>query len=325
VNLIGLLLLGLTVAGEPDVKQAIEKGLRRLDEGAGKYVTRKACFSCHHQALTMHALHMAKQRGFSINEDREREQIAFTLKSFSGKLDAVRKGTKVEGGNTMAGYALFALEGVEHKKDDVTDALVEYLLVRQKPDGSWPAIMPRPPTEGSSFTNTALTIRALKVYAAKSEQRDKAIEKGRDWLWKHAPKDTEDRVFLLRGLVSAEADARKIAEVRDGLVKDQRKDGSWSQTAKLAGDAYATATVLLALRVAGMETEDEVYQRGVRYLLQTQKADGAWIVETRSDPVQVFFDNGDPGGKSQFISFATTGWAVLALLETIPVMSKNQK
>jgi hypothetical protein len=32
----------------------------------------------------------------------------------------------------------------------------------------------------------------------------------------------------------------------------------------------------------------------------------------------VFFDNGDPHGKSQFISFAATGWAVLALLETVP-------
>jgi hypothetical protein len=34
--------------------------------------------------------------------------------------------------------------------------------------------------------------------------------------------------------------------------------------------------------------------------------------------LQLFFDNGDPGGKSQFISFAATGWAVLALLEQFP-------
>jgi N-acyl-D-amino-acid deacylase len=41
-------------------------------------------------------------------------------------------------------------------------------------------------------------------------------------------------------------------------------------------------------------------------------------VQTRSRPVQVFFDNGDPGGKSQFISFLATGWATLALLEACP-------
>jgi len=52
--------------------------------------------------------------------------------------------------------------------------------------------------------------------------------------------------------------------------------------------------------------------------LDTQKEDGAWIVQTRARPLQLFFDNGDPGGKSQFISFAATNWAVLALLETVP-------
>jgi squalene cyclase len=305
-------------AAEPDTKTAIEKGLRRLEEGAGNYVKRKACFSCHHQALTMHALYSARQRGFTTNEDRECEQIAFTLDTFKPKLDAVRKGTRVEGGNTMAAYALFALEGVDHKPDEVTDALIEYLLGRQKPDGSWPAIMPRPPTEGSSFTNTALTIRALKVYAPKGEARARAIEKGRDWLVKNEPKDMEDRVFLLRGLVSAEADPRKIVAVSDGLMNAQNKDGSWSQIPNRAGDAYATGTVLMALRAAGMKPDDDVYKKGVRFLMETQKADGSWIVDTRSEPVQVFFDNGDPGGKSQFISFAATGWAVLALLETVP-------
>ena len=86
----------------------------------------------------------------------------------------------------------------------------------------------------------------------------------------------------------------------------------------MSGDAYATATVLVALRHAGLDSGHEAYQKGVKYLLDTQKADGAWIVQTRSRPLQRFFDNGDPGGKSQFISFAATNWAVLALLETIP-------
>jgi N-acyl-D-amino-acid deacylase len=86
----------------------------------------------------------------------------------------------------------------------------------------------------------------------------------------------------------------------------------------LDGDAYATGTVLLALRGAGVATTDPAFQKGVNYLVKTQKPDGSWLVETRSKPVQIFFDNGDPGGKSQFISFAATGWATLALLEQYP-------
>ena len=91
---------------------------------------------------------------------------------------------------------------------------------------------------------------------------------------------------------------------------------------KMDGDAYATATALVALRRAGLDTKGEAYQMGVRHLLRSQRADGAWVVKTRSKPLQRFFDNGDAGGKSQFISFAVTNWAVPALLETMPVRAR---
>jgi hypothetical protein len=55
----------------------------------------------------------------------------------------------------------------------------------------------------------------------------------------------------------------------------------------------------------------------VAFLLKTQQPDGSWLVETRSKPIQKFFDNGDPHGKSQFISITATGWAVAALATTL--------
>ena len=119
----------------------------------------------------------------------------------------------------------------------------------------------------------------------------------------------------MRGLTALKIDMTKA---RRALVRDQRPDGSWSQLPKLPGDAYATAGVLLALRAAGVPRSDAVYRKGIAYLLRTQKPDGSWIVTTRSRPVQTFFDNGDPGGKSQFISFAATGWATWALIDSLP-------
>jgi hypothetical protein len=86
----------------------------------------------------------------------------------------------------------------------------------------------------------------------------------------------------------------------------------------MAGDAYATGTALTALRHAGLEPTHAAYRRGVKYLLRTQDGEGGWLVQTRTRPLQVYFDNGDLGGKSQFISFAATNWAVLALLEATP-------
>jgi N-acyl-D-amino-acid deacylase len=326
---LSLLLVSLARSETPadPVKAAIEKGLRRLEQGAASYVKNRQCFSCHHQATTILALTSARKRGFEIEPAKLQQQVDFTIATFRHKREQVAKGQAVPGGNTMSAYALFALDAAGHAADETTAALVDYLLARQKPDGSWPAVTQRQPSEGSSFTNAALALRVLRQYGpakdadGADERRariDQAWTRGRDWLLKSQPSHTEDRAFRLRGLVTAEADAKEIADAKAALLKEQRDDGGWSQLADRSSDAYATGTVLLALRSAGLEASDPAYQKAVKYLLATQREDGAWIVETRSRPVQVFFDNGDPGGKSQFISFAATGWAVCALLETVP-------
>ena len=309
-----------SAAAPPDATaHAIRRGLDRLQVGAASYAEKRQCFSCHHQALTVAALAGAKRRGFAVDEALLKDQVRFTLASFTPKLAQVRKGQSVPGGNTMAAYALFALRQADHPRDDTTSALVEYLLVRQHADGSWPALMPRPPSEGSKFTNTALALQALAHYGSgdtPSRRRvDLAFAKGKAWLTTHEPATTEDRVFHLRGLVALKEDATKA---RRALERGQLPDGSWAQLPELPGDAYATAGVLLALRAAGVPEGDPGYRMGIAYLLQTQNADGSWIVATRSRPVQTFFDNGDPGGKSQFISFAATGWATWALIDSVP-------
>lgn len=319
-----LLAHSCAIAAEPTLKPAIEKALRRLDQGSGNYIKNRKCFSCHHQAVAILSMTAAGKRGIAIDPVKLRQQVDFTLDTFRPKLDRVAEGKSVPGASTMTVYALFTLEAAAHPADDTTDALVRYLLVRQNADGSWSALARRPPTEGSPFTNTALGVRALRVYGMKKDDEEHnrlvtaAIERGKEWLAQASPKDTEDRAFHLQGLVEVD-EAARIAVARATLIKEQRDDGSWSQLpGKRDGDAYATAIVLIALRRAGLAVDDPAYRKGVKYLLTTQKEDGSWLVETRSRPVQEFFDNGDPGGKSQFISFAATGWATLALLEALP-------
>jgi squalene cyclase len=320
--LLSLLLFAPARADEKDVRAAIERGLKRIDQGAANYVKNSSCYSCHHQAHAVPILVGAKARGFSVNEKRLPEQLAFTLETFRPYKEQILKGRGIPGGNTMAAYALLTLEQGGHKRDDVTDVLIEYLLVRQKPDGSWPALMKRPPSEGSSFTNMALVLRALRKWQSDDgelqKRIDSAFEKGKRWLLANTPEDTEDRAFLLRGLIAAGADKGLIGKARDRLLESQNDDGSWSQLPNLTGDAYVTGLVLMSLRQADVTVDHTAYRKGVAYLVKTQQEDGSWMVATRSRPVQKFFDNGDPHGKSQFISFAATGWAVQALLETIP-------
>jgi hypothetical protein len=72
---------------------------------------------------------------------------------------------------------------------------------------------------------------------------------------------------------------------------------------------------MTALRASGtVAVGDDVYARGVRYLLASQQADGSWYVKTRALPVQAHFETGFPHGRDQFIAAAATNWAVQALI-----------
>ena len=75
---------------------------------------------------------------------------------------------------------------------------------------------------------------------------------------------------------------------------------------------------MFALREAGIAADSRVYRRAVRYLLKTQLADGSWLVRTRSNPTQSYFESGFPHGPDQFISAAATNWATQALLLSLP-------
>ena len=314
-------------SADDPVRAAVEKGLRRLEQGAANYTKNRQCFSCHHQAIPMAAFDLARRRGFAVDEEEVRHQVEFTLDAFRPKRDQIAKGQGVGGTNTSAVYALFTLEMAGSAPDEVSTALVKYLLETQRSDGCWPVQSNRPPMQNSDFTPTVLALRALKAYGPSKDAKDAdelrkrvdaAYEKGREWLLSAKPKTTEDRSFQLRGLVFVGAPREAIDAGRDALLKDQRADGGWAQLPERDSDAYAAGAVLTAIRLAGVKPEDESYRKGVQYLLKTQRDDGGWIVETHSKPVQTYFDNGDPGGKSQFISFPATAWAVMALLETFP-------
>jgi N-acyl-D-amino-acid deacylase len=322
-------------AEEPagDVKAAVEKALKRVESGLVNYPKHRQCFSCHHQATAVLSLTAARQHGLAVDEDLLNKQIDFSLRSFRNR-SMIAKGRGVGGDSTSVVYVLHALAAVDRPSDETTAALVEYLLARQRKDGSWPPPADRPPTMGSPFTNTGLALFALKKYgppkdaadARELQQRiDDAFNRGRDWLLANKPASTEDKVFHLHGLVYGGVETKEIEAARERLLAEQRPDGSWAQLEKMSGDAYATATVLVALRRAGLETGHDAYKKGVKYLLNTQTEEGAWVVQTRSRPLQVFFDNGDAGGKSQFISFAATNWAVIALLETLPPAAAKDK
>src|SRR5262249_26777098 len=151
-----------------------------------------------------------------------------------------------------------------HRADDLTGVLVEYLLRKQCVEGSW--LMPgnREPSQGSQFTTTALAVRGLRAYAPRGGTKeqdelrrriDRAVGRALKWLRKTPARSTEDSVFRLRGLISAGASKTEVEAARAELLRAQRADGSWAQLPEMAGDGYATGTVLAALRAAGLAVD----------------------------------------------------------------------
>jgi hypothetical protein len=76
-------------------------------------------------------------------------------------------------------------------------------------------------------------------------------------------------------------------------------------------------------QAGGFQISDLAYQRGLKFLMDTQLKDGSWHVKSRSKPFQIYFESGFPHGKDQFISAAASSWATVALLQAYEAPKKE--
>jgi N-acyl-D-amino-acid deacylase len=297
------------------VLSAVERGVAVLEKAGRNYPTHRKCFACHHQTLPLLALNEAQASGAKIDDVLPGLLAEFTTTSFGGKLDDLKAGDNIGGKGLTVGYGLWTLRLAETKPDDLTDAMVTYLLKTQGPSGHWDLHAIRPPAEESMVICTVLAASGIRHFAGESQRESAvaAVKKARTWLAAAKLESHEDRVARLWGVKLLGGKDEELGPARDALLGTQREDGGWGQTAEMESDAYATGSALYVLLDTGSAAADEKIQRGIEHLLKTQMEDGSWHVKTRAKPVQVFFDNGDPHGKDQFISIPATGWSVAAL------------
>jgi hypothetical protein len=309
--------LGLIPTPAVPARAAALKSLPLLIQGAEGHVEKRSCFACHNQTFPVMALAAARDRGFEVAGDAFTTQAEHIARFLTDNRDKFLKGEGTGGQADTASYAMLTLELAGHQPDETTAAVVEYLLKRDRDRDHWRTTSNRPPSEASDFTPTYLALRALRVWAT-DEQKERAAKRvaaARGWLLKTRAKDTEDRVFRLFGLAEVKADAKEVSAAAWELLKTQRADGGWAQKDGMASDPYATGTALVALhRAGGLPTDHPAYRQGVAFLVRTQEADGSWLVKSRSNPFQPYYESGFPHGKNQFISVAASGWATTALV-----------
>jgi hypothetical protein len=144
------------------------------------------------------------------------------------------------------------------------------------------------------------------------------IERAKQWLLHANPVTTEDFDMRLIGVAAAGAPASDLRRLAEPILAKQRFDGGFAQRDRFASDAYATGMTLWALANAGVvQPNQDVYGKGVKFLLSTQASDGSWHVSSRATKFQIYFESGFPYGHDQWISTMATGWAASALSAAI--------
>jgi len=305
-----------------NIKKSVEKSMPILWKAVNGHSESRSCFTCHNHGVPLLAFATARDHGFTVPEAKVKELVAFITEDMERNRERFARGQGPGGEVDNASYSMFALDVVGYKADKTTEIVAQYILGKDKNRDHWGLQPPRPPSEHSPFTPTALALRAVQKFAVSEQQESvaKRTEVIRGWLLKTPAKDTEDRVFRLLGLKAAGAKDEDIRAATKELAATQREDGGWGQLDTMNSDAYATGTALYALHTAGgTPTDDPAYKRGLAFLLGTQADDGSWHVRTRTRViVQKYFESGFPYEKDQFISCAATGWATTALALACP-------
>jgi ankyrin repeat protein len=308
-------------------REAVERSLPLLRAASARVMSDGGCVACHAQPLTGIATEYATRRGWRA--EPATTAVSQVVAGLAGGVRGFLQGRESGGLPDTQEYNGLMAAALNIAPSVSTDALVHYLIAKQRQAGNWHGIGTRAPIQDGDISRTAMAIRILSVYGAPARKTDLDARIGRAaaWLAAQVPKSTEERVMQLLGLSWAGADQ----PLRDQRLRElsglQRGDGGWAQTPNLPGDAYATGQVLFTLRELGLPAANDTIRRGVAFLLATQAKDGSWFVKSRAMKIQPYFDSGFPYEHDQWISQSGTAWAALGLsvaaLEPSPVSARR--
>jgi hypothetical protein len=159
--------------------------------------------------------------------------------------------------------------------------IAEEIVKKQEADGSWEffATLRRPPINGSQTKGAAWIILALQGATPPDSPpaQRAALEKAIAWQGTAKPTDLhQDKVLkVLRGVRSGKAQKALEATI-DELLALEHPDGGWSQTVpQPRSDAFATGQTLYVLSRASLTAQRPEIQRGIDFLVATQKPDGS--------------------------------------------------
>jgi hypothetical protein len=321
----------LADAGAPDVSwpappppptaaEAIARAVPQLQRANASWIEDGECTACHQLPMAVHAIAVVDRLGFPVDpalrdaavtalRDDDARFAAAARTAFATP-DGVLKASMPPAGDIAFGNGWFLAAELDAGGPAGPDqrTLATFQARMQQPDGRWRAGPLRGVIEWSDLEATALAIHAITGYGDADARA--VLPAAERWLARARPETIVDHVAVLRGRHDL---GRDVAAEVAALRALQHADGSWSHLPG-PGDAYSTGYVAVALiEAGGVDRHDPAIARAADYLLRTQDPDGTWLVPSRAPQLLVPSERGFPHGKLQFISFAGTAWAAMAL------------
>ena len=298
---------------------AVERALGFLQKDAAKWRDEHHCATCHHGAMTVWALHDARERGYAVEDRALAEAVDLSKKQFIRPFDP-KKDLQPHWNVMPMAMVMMTYGARETELPGMTqadfDTIAVHLTMKQGEDGAW---LTPPPANGpvpffeSQEVLTLWAYLALERYLPADEQSPSPARDSRqraaEWLQKTPVADTT-QAAALRLLMEVRA-ARSPEQVRpaiDRLLTRQNGDGGWSQTKDLASDAFATGQSLWVLKLAAVDRQRPEMQRAIALLLKTQRDDGSWPMIPRQTPERKASKNLQP------IIYFGSAWATIGLL-----------
>jgi len=285
-------------------RHAAQQGLFFLSASAVDFQREKACLGCHVQSQALWGISVAARSDYVISRATQRLLSRYLQASQNEAGDFARTPDHSETEDTS--NTVFAALGLSlaHDEPGATERLVkaaQWLAAHQTEDGAAPANGERlPVTQGAILhTSHALDVWAEALLRGDNPGLKAAIDRGLKFIAAAEVHTTQDRVFQVLAFIRhGDAGLQKRArQICTELLLEQRPDGGWllEPDENLPTSAFATGEVLYALRTAGFSPASPAFQRGVRFLILQQKADGSWQE------------------KPETTAFASTMWPVIAL------------
>ncbi|MEW6282684.1 MAG: PA14 domain-containing protein, partial [Candidatus Eremiobacterota bacterium] len=286
-------------------RTAAQDGVDWLAPAAVAWQDEHRCMGCHVQGQALMGLSLATRNEYRVDPGPAARLASFVAGDVRGE-----KGFAFSHGDLVSSVQYVGL-GLAHDRQNLDlpasesqARLARWLAERQSKDGSLHNDRVEPPIEQGDImvtANSLLVLRQAGEFAADARLRQ-ASARAADYLLEAVPETTQDRCHRILGLAIGRPEGAEDAlrgEV-SALWDLQRPDGGWSERPGLErSNGFATGQVLYALKVAGVSVSDARFQRGVKFLVDSQQVFGSWpAVDTDA---------------SRPSEYAPTMWAVIGL------------